>query len=229
MVKDSTRKHLLLLYQKYGEDIAIETARKSLSIAKGGKDFKPQFNGEICETVLEIILKEYCKKHQDSFYLKSVVLPDTETLSNFLTEIDFVFFTTECIYCIECKSYAGDKELCNEGTIVLRNGKSRDVYKQNSMHLDVLDKLIGPFSKEPVYKLVLFNFSTGNLIDKRTDEWKMNFPVVDEKNFRTVISKRRKKVWDVVGLRRASVKIEKFSDANRARHLEYVKKLHGGN
>lgn len=227
-VKDSARQHLLSIYEKYGSEIAIETARASLTIPKGvGTDFKPQFNGEICETVLEIVLKELCKRNKQWFYLKSVILPDTETLSDFLTEIDFVFFTESCIYCIECKSYAGNKTIINEGTVVLKDGKKRDVYKQNLLHLEVLSKLLNGFSKSPEYKIVFFNFSTGTVNDRRNQEWKKRFLLVDEKTFFTVLDEGTA-VWDLEGLRRAAPKIEKFSQKNRDRHLAYVKSKHGG-
>lgn len=226
-VKDSARKHLLDIYEKYGSKVAIETARASLTISKGGSEFKSQFNGEICETVLEIILKELCKKNSSWIYLKSVVLPDTETLSDFLTEIDFVLITGSCIYCIECKSYAGDKTIINEGTVVLKNGKKRDVYKQDLLHLEVLGKLLHGFSKTPKYKIVFFNFSTGEVNDLRDHIWKEKFPLVNDSTFTTILE-NSKPVWDLVGLRRAAPKIEKFSKQNRDRHLAYVKSKHGG-
>ena len=148
MVKDTTREKLLALRDEYGTETAIEVARKSLKVKASGGDFKKQFNGEVCEVVLEMILQAMIsQKHPDWFYIKGLILPDAESNNHeFLTEIDFVLFTKECVYCIECKSYAGDKTITGKGTINLANGDSRDVYKQNSMHLEVLDKMIKAFS-----------------------------------------------------------------------------------
>ena len=94
MVKDSTRAHLLYLRNKYGTAVAIDVAKKSLAVSASDGEFKKQFNGEICETVLEIIIQDLVKKNPEWFYLKSLVIPDAAGNNpEFLTEIDFVLFT----------------------------------------------------------------------------------------------------------------------------------------
>lgn len=229
MVKDSTRERLLALRDKYGLDVAISVAKSSLTVATNDGEFKKQFNGEICETVLEMKIQEIMKEHSDWFYIKSLVLPDADsTNSEFLTEIDFVLFTPCCVYCIECKSYAGDKELLGAGTIKLKSGYERDVYKQNKMHLEVLDKLISPFSllEEPVYQMILFDFSKGECIDKRELQAKKEFPLANETTFEKLLKSRKVKVWDMTGLRSAKMKLEKFSKQAHSKHLAYVKSLH---
>lgn len=227
MVKDSTRAHLLDLRNKYGTAVAIDVAKKSLAISASDGEFKKQFNGEICETVLEIIIQDLVKKNPEWFYLKSLVIPDAAGNNpEFLTEIDFVLFTPSCVYCIECKSYAGNKQVVDAGTIVLQHGQ-RDVYKQNKMHLEVLNKLINPFSlvEEPVYQMILFDFSRGKCTDKRTASAKQEFPLTNESNFASII-KAGKQCWDMVGLQCAKEKLEKFSIKAHKKHLEYVQGLH---
>lgn len=225
MVKDNTREKLFKLEEKYGLQKTLKVAKASLSVASKDGDFKKQFNGEICESVLELIILDLMKSKKDLFYSKGVVIPDVEKQGEFLTEIDFVVYTAECVYCIECKSYAGEKRCIDSGTIV--TGKmSRDVYKQNYMHLEVLDKLIRRYAITPVYQMLLFNFSTGNLIDERSDVAKREFPVVNENNVVRAITRKGKAAWDLEGLRQADKLIRKFSAHNQKRHLEYVKSLH---
>lgn len=227
MVKDATREKLLELRETYGTATAIEVAKKSLKINSSDVSFKQQFNGEVCETVLEMILQKIIKEeHPDWFYSKSMILPNPDSNNEFLTELDFVLFTPNCVYCIECKSYAGKKIITDKGTVEL-NKYSRDVYKQNIMHLEMLSKLIGNFSESPVYRMVLFNFSRGDIVDKRDEKWKGIFPVVDENTFPFVFKQEGKAVWDMQGLRAARVKLERFSEQNRERHLAYVQSLHG--
>lgn len=230
MVKDCVHQKLFEMQKKYGTAATISVAKKSLKIGKSDVEFKQQFNGELCETILELLLKDSIRdKHEDWFYSKSLVLPDAKTQSDFLTEIDFVVYTPQCVFCIECKSYQGEKQMIEDGTVVYRAGK-RDVYKQNVMHLEVLDKMIGTFSKQPSYQMILFNFSTGNMNDRRAESAKREFPVVDEKSIIKLMelcTVGKSKVWDTEGLRKARVRLENFSSRNHNRHLEYVKSLHG--
>lgn len=230
MIKDDTRKRLLAIEKKYDCETAIAVAKESLKVASKDKTFKQQFNGEVCETVLEMLLqKEAGERPGDFFYMKGVVLPDAETLSDFLTEIDFVIVTSTCVYCIECKSYAGDKVVSGNGTVTIKKtGKSRDVFAQNEMHLEVLDKLLRPFGKKPVYQMLLFDFSVGSITDERSERAKRIFPVVNEKSIVEYLRKPKSGIWDYDGLCLAKKKIMTFSEKNRSRHLKYVQGLHGG-
>ena len=228
-VKDSTRKNLLALRDKHGLKIATEVARKSLKVSDNDVDFKRNFNGEICEVVLEMQLQEFMKTNKDWFYVKGMVLPDADNLnSEFLTEIDFVVFSPSCIFCIECKSYAGKTKLVDKGTFILSNGKTRDVYKQNSLHLEVLDKMLAPFGKQgKAYQMVLFDFSTGSCTDTRNLKDKKEFLYTTDKDILSVLSNTNLDGhWDLVGLRMAKPKFEAYSSKARAKHLQYVKSLH---
>lgn len=230
MVKDVTRKNLLLVRKRYGVDNAIAVAEKALKLPSSKKDFHQQFNGEVCEVVLEMLLDQAIKeRHHDWYYSKSVIIPDTESMSEeFLTEIDFVVFTPQCVFCIECKSYAGKKTLIEDGTIIYGN-KRRDVYKQNLMHLELLRNLLNNFSKTPRYQMILFNFSHGEIMDKREKAAITKFPLTSYKNVITcmeLITKNTNKVWDMVGLKHAKLKLDIYSDNNRERHLHYVQSLH---
>lgn len=228
MVKDVTREKLLRLKKQYGTKVAIEVASKSLRLKSNDGAFKKQYNGEICEVVLEMILLDFIQKqHPDWFYIKGMILPDIKSNNReFLTEIDFVLFTPQCIYCIECKSYAGNKRVEDSGTIVLEDGTRRDVYRQNSLHLNVLNNMLGKFSKNPKYKMLLFNFSRGNIQDIRDENAKLNFPVVDEKSVVSWLDDKGRAVWNMRGLSIAKTKLERYSDVNRERHLKYVQGLY---
>lgn len=228
-VKDSTRKNLLALRDTYGVKVAIEVARKSLKVADSDGDFKRNLNGELCEAVLEILLQDFIKTHKDWFYVKGMVLPDADNLnSEFLTEIDFVLFSKTCVFCIECKSYSGKTTLKDKGTFILNDGKTRDVYKQNILHLEVLDKMLDPFGKRgKEYQMVLFDFSSGDCSDTRNAKDKKEFLYTTEKNILSILSNASYKGnWDLEGLRLAKPKFENFSRKARAKHLAYVKSLH---
>lgn len=228
--KNVIRENLLKVYDTYGLKVAVQAAAKTLTIVDTDADFKMQYNGEICETVLEInLMSLIANKHYDWFYTKSLVLPDVESgNTKFLTEIDFVLFTPQCVFCIECKSYAGDKCIVDKGTIVLENGNKRDVYQQNKMHLDTLQKLINPFSKVPKYQMLLFNFARGDVHDKRDTASRHEFPIVTCKTVEDTLWRytRGDAVWDMKGLHIAKGHLEEFSDKHRAAQLAYVKSLH---
>lgn len=227
----SMRDRIFQLRKSHSLADVIKIAKKSLII--NSKDytaeFKTQFNGEICEAILELLIKEWMEKNKvNGALIRSLILRDLNSNNkDFLTEIDMVLFTPWCVYCIECKSYAGDKEIVGDGTICVANGRNFDVFKQNQMHLDVLRGWVDGFSKTPVYQMVLFNFATGEMKDKRDAKARCLMPSTTEQNVLKLFSEVTKTVWDIKGIKQAIPKLEKFSDEHRAKHLEYVKSLHG--
>lgn len=232
-VKDATHARLLDVYRKHGKDVAVQVARKSLGMQGRNRsaEFKTNFNGEVCETVLEILVDDYCKRHPKQTagwcWGKGIILKDPGRLDkDFTTELDFTLFTPEKIYLFECKSYAGDKILCGAGTLERQGREPFDVYKQSLLHVETLDKWIGRTSRSPDYQMVLFNFSRGKVTDKRTASTKELFPCVDETDWVTVL-KGGKAVWDTKYLQHVVEVLTENSGQLQEEHVRYVQSLHG--
>ena len=237
--KSATRKVLLNLYKKAGLQVMVSIARDLLASDVRGKvreeciaEFKTEMNGEVAEVVLEAEVQEYCKEHKEAtkdwFWCKSLILDDPGGNTDFLTELDFTLFTPECIYVFECKSYAGDKKLVGSGELLRGVGNSCNVYKQNLLHVRTLNKHLKQFSKNPIYRMVMFNFSRGELEDERSDAAKFAMTCVDETTWESVIVNGAP-VWNLKALRPIIQQLKVKGDKHREKHLKYVKSIeHGG-
>ena len=234
-VKDSVHDKLLLCYQERGLSTALAVAESLLQKNKKTApiSFKTTMNGELCETVLEILVMDYCTRHKEQTKMwcwgKGLILKDPHkdlVSSEFMTELDFTLFTPNCIYLFECKCYAGNKELVGAGTIQRENSKSFDVYSQSMIHLETLNKWLGNVSNQPEYKLVLFDFSRGKLIDRRGEKAKNVFPCVNKDTWESIFTKGPA-VWDMQFIYSFVEALDKASSKLRTKHLEYVKSIHG--
>lgn len=233
--KNATRKVLLDLYKNKGASVAISVARELLTSDVRGKmssnkiaEFKTAMNGEMGEVVLEILIRDYCAQHprqtSDWFWSKSLILKDPSSNTDFLTELDFTLFTPECIYLFECKSYSGDKQLVDNGKLIRSNGNSCDVYKQNLLHAKTLDKNLKHLAAKPIYRMVMFNFSEGEMKDCRTEQAKFSMPCVTDKDWQSVLITGTP-VWNLKNVKPVISTIEKASKNLRDKHLKYVKSL----
>ena len=183
----SIRQSILRFYSQRGIEQTREFCQKLLEAEnhKDNKDFKAKVHGEICEALLEAILTDYIKKNKLSnrwFFEKGMVIKDLDSRNkDFYTELDLTLFTPGKVVLFECKSYAGEKKLCDECTIVRSCGEF-DVYKQNKNHMVVLNTNIKSCCTSNVagaYKLALFNFSIGGLKDLRDEKRKKIMPVIE--------------------------------------------------
>lgn len=236
-VKKAVRDVLLQYQKRYGTHVAVAVARKALTyrlkLPESSEEnyLKTDFNGEICETVLEMLLMEYVSQHRNDGWCvnKGVILSDpTKPKSNeFLTEIDILLMTPQCFYVFECKSYSGDKVLIGNGYLTRNNGINCNVFKQNSLHLDILQKWTEGMSRRPCYQMAMFDFSLGTLSDKRTILCKNIMPCVNEKTLGTLFKKGMTNVWDKDVIHKLNNLFEKNVELERAKHLAYVKSLHG--
>lgn len=239
--KDATNKVLLDYYERNGIEATLNVAEAMLKAGnhKSNAVFHAHTHGEICETVLEVMLSEFIKcNHLESkgwFFKKGLILKDVNNLeSDFLTELDLTLFTPQCIILFECKSYGGDKELTDVCTIRRKGKKSFDVYKQNSLHAKVLFEQLKPFMivdettiNEKYVQLVLFNFSLGIVNDTRTVKCKNVMPSINPKTLNRLLEslRSRKVLWNIAALRRAADIISLHSDEYRKAHLKYVTSL----
>ena len=233
--KTATHDVLLDLYQRAGLQVTLSVARDLLKSDVRGKirkskiaEFKTEMNGELSEVVLEILIMDYCAMHarqtKDWFWYKSLILRDPGGSADFLTELDFTLFTPECIYIFECKSYSGKKRLSGDGMLERQSGNSCNVYKQNLLHVRTLDKNLKHSVKKPIYRMVMFNFSSGDLVDTRADHAKFVMPCVGAEDWESVLVKGAP-VWNLGAIKPFTDKLAKDSERLRERHLKYVKSI----
>lgn len=233
--QESIRRSILKFYKERDVQQTKSFCRKLLEAQdhKSDKKFKSEVHGEICEALLEVLLLDYINRNnlQNRWFIeKGMVLKDLNSNNkNFYTELDLTLFTPGKIVLFECKSYAGDKKICDECTIVRTCGEF-DVYKQNLNHMKVLNSNIKTCfnGKSNAYKMVLFNFSLGTIKDLREEQWKKRMPIIDIDNlddFLNVVAKQPS-VWDVHKLKKICNIIMEKNSILRKKHLAYVKTLH---
>ena len=197
------------------------------------RKLKTVMNGEISETVLEIILREYMVCNPEitkQWHLsKGLILKDPKKpRSKFLTELDLTLFTPQCVYVFECKSYAGDKRIVGQGTIIRMYGNSCDVYRQNLLHVSTLHSNIEAFSENPIYRMKIFDFSRGQVQDNREPKFQglLEYTTVGNVLQSIEVDRGAQAVWDMPRLLPAIAAMERASERLRPEHLKYVKELH---
>lgn len=191
-------------YEKKGIDYVYQVCRELLKVKDNSKK-KPLVNGDVCETLLVLLTKQYIKdRNIHGNCVRSIVLKDPDNLnSDFRTEIDFLFYTPKLIFCTECKSYAGPKTITDKCT--LSNGRySCDIFSQNMIHLETLYKNIRGFKIDKSKKLYIalssFMFSNGDIVDKRDKSDKALLPIITQDTLYKFYDKMLKDVsinaWD---------------------------------
>lgn len=237
--KRESNRILMQYYETHSLEDTIAVARSMLysETYKDIKAFNAHVHGEICETVLEMIIIDYMKRNPERtagwFFSKGLIIKDIENPGNgYFTELDFTVFTPEKIFAFECKSYGGDKKIVNECTIRKKKGGSFDVYAQHEKHARVLARQLKPFRKsihldKPAYQLILFDFSTGVTEDIRNAKNKLIMPCLNEQNVTNIfkIFEGKPVLWNMEPLRKAITIIERNRDEYTAKHLEYVTQL----
>lgn len=199
--------------------------------------FTAHVHGEVCETVLELLVADYMKKHPKKtaewFVSKGLIIKDIDRPnSGYFTELDLTVFTPQKIYAFECKSYGGDKTIVGKCTIRKKKGGKFDVYDQHEKHAKVLAKQLSPFRRsgcmnKPGYQLVLFDFATGETNDVRADADKLIMPCLNETNVLNIfeVFDNDPILWNMEYLRKAIQVIEEKNSGRQKKHLEYVKNL----
>lgn len=233
--KDATHKQMMDWYAKYGGKQTLQKAHDVFHSQKYADNvkFKQAIHGEICECVLEILIRDEIKRNssaRDWLFCKGTVLKDRVHIQkNFFTEIDFMLFTTECVYIFECKSYAGNKELIGQGILKRDSGNGFDVYKQSLLHKGVLEPWLDGFTlkgRTPLVQMCMFNFSNGELVDKRSRAAKQEMPCLTEDTLISYLRNPGEAVWDMDCMKHVKEAFDKNSEILRQHHLNYVKGLH---
>lgn len=237
--KDASRRVLLEYRQSHSLAETVLVAKKMLESTTHKDDvvFHTHVHGEICETVLEILVEDYMQrfpvKTKDWFCAKGLIIKDINNPdSGYFTELDYTVFTPQKIFAFECKSYGGDKKITDICTIRKKKGGSFDVYAQHERHAIVLSEQLRPFRKSQyigcqAYQLILFNFSVGETNDTRTVRNKLLMPCLDETNVLNIFSiyENDPEIWNMIHLRKAIKIIQKHGKENTKKHLAYVKDL----
>lgn len=224
---EPTRQKLLELNDKYGLKTTIKVASQMLDSRthKSDKEFQAGLHGEICETVLEILLKAYIKANgrNDWYISKSLIV-----INNGMTaELDLTVFTPKRIYMFECKCYSGDKIITDECKINRKGIPPHDLYGQSMGHLRLLNEVIGglkyrrPSYIEP-YKLAYFNFAKGSLLDKRNKAYIKTIPILGIANLHTIFYDYDKlpNQWDIKKVLKVIKTFEKHHDNLEKKHLK---------
>lgn len=206
------------------------------------KSSTPEMRGEVCEVVLYIMLNNYIEENnlKDWRIVKGLILKDVtkEVDHNYFTEVDLTLFTPKCIYSFECKCYKGEKYLSDKGTLYVKRGKkftkSLDVFDQHLKHFKVLldnvkvglDKSVSD-NKFKSFKLLYFDFSIERTEDRREDKFKSMFPIINESNLIPLFNdyNSRPKYWNMSIVNKVVDIIERNSESNTKKHLDYVTSL----
>lgn len=229
--KSATHDKILSVYKQYGLKSVLKSANDILhsSLYHDDVKFRTELQGELCETVLEIIVTDAIAKEsyaKDWFFCKGTVLKDRYNLHNdFFTEIDFILFTAGCLYLFECKSYTGDKVLTGKGLLQSSSGRSFDVYKQSVLHKQVIEGWVNDFAlrdRSPRIQMCMFLFSNGEVQDKRDTVSKRELPCLTTDNLLSYLKKKHDPVWDLKYLQKVKATFDKNSPKFRKQHLAYV-------
>lgn len=195
-------------YQKRGAEFVYSTCAELLKI-KDNSSKKPLVNGEVCETLLLFLTKTYIKERGiTGNYVRGLILKDPQNPnSDYRTEIDFVFYTPQIIFCFECKSYVGHKTITGKG--LLDNGRYQcDIYAQNSVHAKILHRNIYRFKNikyqsQNKFHMAMgaFFFSQGDIEDLRDVRAKTVLPIITQNTLYNFYDKllyvnRGEAIWD---------------------------------
>lgn len=239
-VKDKTYNSLVNYYKKE------RNIKKFLAVCNEmicSPNSTPEMRGEICESVLYVMLIDFIKRNKikDWRISKGLILKniDDNKNSKYFTELDLTLFTPKCIFSFECKSYKGEKFLKDKGTLyVKRNGRFRkgmDIFDQHIKHFDVLKDNLN-FALNPVnhskfksYRLLCFEMSDSPLMDNREDKYKGMFPVCNVNNLYSIFKNynERPDYWNMERVNKVVDIIEMAKEKNSKRHLQYVTNLRG--
>lgn len=234
--KELVHTKLMGIYEKRGMMPALNVAEGLLHSREYSNDldFKRELNGELCETVLEIILKSYYKNQEPKenwHFVKSLVLNERgKNHSDFLTEIDLALFTPACIFLFECKSYSGEKVLAGNGKLYRDSKFACDVFGQSLLHKRVIEPWVSDFvlnGKIPVIQMCMFEYSNGPLIDKRSRSARIEMPCLNAGQVIKYVQSFTEPVWNIACLKKALITLEANSNNFHNAHLNYVKRLHG--
>ena len=241
--KDKTNRLILDYYKKHSLDRTIRLAYEMLkaNTHKNDSTFRSHVHGELAESVLEIGVMDFMKRHseqtKDWIVEKGMVLRDPESNNRgYVTELDLTIFTPYKIVTIECKSFQGDKTFTDKCTVRRPGMKHKDVYNQHEKHYRTLMNNFQKFriineesARVSPLQIAYYDFSIGTVNDVREAKWKKMMPIINPYNLDKFLEMLLDKptYWRMNYVRRAVQIIAKNKESNTASHLKYVSSLHG--
>lgn len=231
-VKDKSQMVLMQVYEVKGYDTFMSVVDNMRKFSNKDKSAVSEAKGEIAEIVCEVMVLHYIKVFnlKDWYICRGLILGSKKD-KNFSTELDLVLCTPHCASVIEIKSYNGEKVVTGECTIDTPYVKSKDVYGQNLLHIRSFWENFKQCSSDPhgAVKSVLFSFSHGPLVDKRTHQAKQLMPVFTDVDFMSYLSAlrglNRKPSWDVGKLQKAII-VQRKNARSLDEHVQYLKDKH---
>ena len=176
--RDDLQRDLKRIMKDKGPAAFLDVALAMLDVKAGSNgEFKAQFVGQVCETVLLCLTQKYLEDTgHEGVAFPSAVLKDPRDLKNSTpTELDFVLVTPGFLLTTECKSFAREIVIEAPCTFV-RDNLRADIYGQSKLHHDRLrlygEQLMLPgkgIAKPPVFANA-FVFSKAVVKDKRSIE-----------------------------------------------------------
>ena len=237
-VKNKTFNSLVNYYNK------DKNIKKFLALTKAmvtSPKSTPLMRGEICESLLYVILTDFIERNnlKDWRISKGLILKDIREGANkdYLTELDLTLFTPKCIFSFECKSYRGEKFLTDTGSLYVKRGKRyrkvMNVFDQHAKHFNVLqDNLKCAYQPNEderfkSYRLLYFDFGDIPTEDRREDKYRGMFPICNVNNVYSLFKdfNKRPNYWDMNRVNRVVDIIEKAGEKNAKLHLDYVTNL----
>lgn len=231
-LNDITRQAVLHLYETKGIRAADDKV-KSLLLqceTKGQNSARDRgtIKGELAEIYLEYHLLWWMSHAKNLTCVKGLCMKSEE--SNATAEIDVLLASPCKIYLFECKSFSGSKTLSKE--CFLKGGSSeKDVYDQSKYHLKILNEHLadchypGTFKTKP-YKLILFELSSNNTDDQRSEHWKQTIPLLTMNNLdewlAAELQKQAEVQWNYEKLKTILADLDKRSKAMFKFHMKKI-------
>jgi hypothetical protein len=198
----------------------------------------PLVLGEIGESVLYVMIKDYCEKHKlkDWYFTRSLIIKDRDNLrSDFFTEIDFVLTTPARIVLFECKSYSGNKTLVGKGSINRVKKKGFNVFSQHLNHALYFSKLFDGLALKgkkglQLYRYPIFSFSKDPVEDLRKNEWKTIMPLLEPSTLFSFLDKLRLSgtvLWNTPDVIEVVKALEDISERNNFhdKHIAFLTRI----
>lgn len=183
-LNDITRNAVMSLYFSRGIKVADAKVKELLqqceSSALSSARDRGTIKGELAEIFLEYHLLWWMQHAHCLTCIKSLCMKSINSTAT--AEIDILLASPCKLYLFECKSFGGKKTLSKE-CFLKGSSSEKDVYDQSRYHLKILNEHIGFCHyagkyKEKPYKLILFELSSNDIDDTRSEHWKKNIPLL---------------------------------------------------
>ena len=237
--KESLYEKIFDFYDEHGIENTMDLCNELLGSNKyrDTENFYAYTQGELCEIVLELLVKEYIEDNNlENIWIpvKSLVVRDIDYYGenskdgDYFTEIDFVIFTPYKILAFECKNYSGEKIITDRCTVNIEGRKPKDVFRQHFGHAKALEETFRPMKSggEDIadIKLAYFNFSKGSITDEREKRDRKIMPIIGTDNLYKFLDSFKDKgnYWDIPTIERAIKLMTKNSKKLHDSHLQYL-------